>query len=548
MSKRSHAGATLPTNTPHQPVTTGNRAKQARMPFSARCSSAAPSSTRPQHGLLPPLQRGSLPQGYETWDDVHVKLPCASRNVDNHSGGAPSSRWETIMAVMNRTLGTTAEVIEAILAINPFYSGVWDLGGLRDFLDHHLTAIEHETFFCGAIPNMQKLVKQMPCLFPDPLPLLTRGCQRTVTLTNQQVACLLANAFFCTFPHRNRKWKFSEYGNFPSINFSNLFRGQRGAVEGVADSIGCSPQQAAKFRCFLAYMQRVLTEPVRHISFSRHVLGRPPQWEQSTKPLCKLRCIQEGCIEDHDPQAVHVDFANRWLGGGVLGRGCVQEEILFAICPELIASRLFAEALEDEEAVVFVGAHRFSTYTGYGDEFRYKGPYTESAGFAPNQVRDRVLVAIDALDFSAKSLTRERQYEQECVVRELNKAFCGFAAAHRDHHTTLATGHWGCGAFRGDRQLKAIIQLLAASEAGYESVAFYSPGDEEFSRALTNTHALLVDADVRVGQVYDMLTTLSLGRAVANPFISPLSHIQSFVAHWAPRTQPALQPEPNLFS
>jgi hypothetical protein len=45
----------------------------------------------------------------------------------------------------------------------------------------------------------------------------------------------------------------------------------------------------------------------------------------------------------------------RLVGGGVLGRGCVQEEIRFVICPELIAARLFTEALDSTEALLIVG-------------------------------------------------------------------------------------------------------------------------------------------------------------------------------------------------
>lgn len=33
-----------------------------------------------------------------------------------------------------------------------------------------------------------------------------------------------------------------------------------------------------------------------------------------------------------------IDFANKSIGGGILTRGAVQEEILFCIFPELIAS------------------------------------------------------------------------------------------------------------------------------------------------------------------------------------------------------------------
>lgn len=50
-----------------------------------------------------------------------------------------------------------------------------------------------------------------------------------------------------------------------------------------------------------------------------------------------------------------MDFANKRVGGGVLGSGCVQEEILFVICPELLVSRLFTEELDDNETIEVTG-------------------------------------------------------------------------------------------------------------------------------------------------------------------------------------------------
>ena len=49
------------------------------------------------------------------------------------------------------------------------------------------------------------------------------------------------------------------------------------------------------------------------------------------------------------------DFANKFIGGGVLGAGCVQEEIRFMINPEMILSRLFTEMLERNECLVMTG-------------------------------------------------------------------------------------------------------------------------------------------------------------------------------------------------
>lgn len=39
----------------------------------------------------------------------------------------------------------------------------------------------------------------------------------------------------------------------------------------------------------------------------------------------------------------------------MLGHGCVQEEIRFMLCPELLVTRLLAEALDKTEAIIVVG-------------------------------------------------------------------------------------------------------------------------------------------------------------------------------------------------
>lgn len=57
-----------------------------------------------------------------------------------------------------------------------------------------------------------------------------------------------------------------------------------------------------------------------------------------------------------------VDFANKYIGGGVLGSGSVQEEIRFLMCPELILCRLFTEELDSNEVVEITGAEMYSTY------------------------------------------------------------------------------------------------------------------------------------------------------------------------------------------
>jgi hypothetical protein len=52
-------------------------------------------------------------------------------------------------------------------------------------------------------------------------------------------------------------------------------------------------------------------------------------------------CVQDGMLQ--------VDFANKSIGGGVIGWGSVQEEIRFMISPELLVSCLLCEVMLDGE-------------------------------------------------------------------------------------------------------------------------------------------------------------------------------------------------------
>ena len=46
----------------------------------------------------------------------------------------------------------------------------------------------------------------------------------------------------------------------------------------------------------------------------------------------------------------------------------------------------------------------------------------------------------------------------------------------------VATGNWGCGVFKGDPELKAVIQWAAASAAGCPVVVYHTFGDQRMSQ------------------------------------------------------------------
>ena len=80
----------------------------------------------------------------------------------------------------------------------------------------------------------------------------------------------------------------------------------------------------------------------------------------------------EDDIESHYG-SLKVDFANKYIGGGSLIHGSVQEEIMFSVHPEMYASMLLCERMADNEALVFIGFSKYFNNEGYGYNVRLTG-------------------------------------------------------------------------------------------------------------------------------------------------------------------------------
>ena len=194
------------------------------------------------------------------------------------------------------------------------------------------------------------------------------------------------------------------------------------------------------------------------------------------------------------------------IGGGVLGSGCVQEEIRFIISPELICSLLFTAEMKDNECIIVKGSERYCNYSGYSSSFDFNGPYHDNSSIdVENNCLNSFVVAIDALQFVYK---RENQYSRKAIKRELDKAFCGFAKSVFDKEgeelIPIATGNWGCGVFGGFFDLKVLIQLMAAAHAG-RSVKYFTFKEPGLSSAIKDIHQYLIQHKLTVSQVYKSL-------------------------------------------
>ncbi|RXN08775.1 poly(ADP-ribose) glycohydrolase-like protein [Labeo rohita] len=369
------------------------------------------------------LQSGGVPEPYpspdelrDCWDDAHVKMPFSKHSLFPMERTTLQSRWDLI----NKALSV------------PFSSS-HDVKSLQ--------ASESQKMFVELLPAMAQLALRAPKLLTQPIPLLRTQRCGSITLSQEQVSCLLANAFFCTFPRRNSRR--TEFSNYPDINFSRLFEGS-------------SQRKQEKLKTLLWYFKRITQRrPNGLITYTRQCLQSLPSWSSSEKQFSKLHISCDGTIEDQGYGMLQVDFANRFVGGGVTGSGLVQEEIRFLINPELIAARLFTEALDDNECLIITGTEQFSRYSGYSDTYRWDGNHNDQTLRDEWQRKCTEIVAIDALHYR----NFLDQFHPENMKRELNKAYCGFVrpGVQTENLSAVATGNWGCGAFGGDKRLKGYV-------------------------------------------------------------------------------------------
>jgi poly(ADP-ribose) glycohydrolase len=285
-------------------------------------------------------------------------------------------------------------------------------------------------------------------LFVQPVPILQQNLRETVDLTRLQVRSLLALMFWCLMPKQNRQDLLPR-----DYTFARMYGPPKGR-----DSA-----QFNKLLCIINYFRRASAADYSFLSFQRSVLSGPVNWSAQTEVLMPLSLVDTPMNIEQFADCLMTDFADLSIGGGVLGTGCVQEEIMFLVHVEPIVAMLFTQLLTEHEALVVVGAQRFNEVTGYKRDFEWSRDFQDTARHDPRGRLDRHMVAIDAANYTGREAV---QFTPRFVQRELDKAYVGFLGDSSEvGRRIVATGRWGCGAFCGDEQLKFLIQWCAASAA-----------------------------------------------------------------------------------
>jgi hypothetical protein len=329
------------------------------------------------------------------------------------------------------------------------------LNGLRAMLERYPET--QESFFAVTLPS---IVMAANAFGEVSLPKLRQRVEGATILKRADVHTLLARIFLGD--------PFEKSTAMPDNTFRHLF----------AKAI---PAEIAKLRMFVNYFDRCREEaPQGNIEIYRHVRpqmltedGKPTEdaeaaWASCAEPLLPMD-VEEMWVGFEDARGgdcLHADFANMMIGGGVLSGGCVQEEIRFAICPELVVAMLFCPCILPNESIQIVGAEQFSAYAGYGPKLRYAGDFRDPSRRDPDGTVWKAITAMDAYDFRSTDSSFEVQAGLQVLVRDLEKAAAAFEPAHPSvlsRWPLVATGNWGCGAFGGYVPVKAVVQWLAAS-------------------------------------------------------------------------------------
>ena len=313
--------------------------------------------------------------------------------------------------------------------------------------------------FLNIYKNFQELVTNMESNLQKEYPLLRTSTKNNkIELKRKEAALLFFLSFFNCIQGNSKRF------NVYYILLSNN-------------------EVAAQFgRCFLNYLtvigkwleekkDEILDEKIIYV---RDNLESKDYLENKEVDLCEINVYEKGSIFDGDAQYC-VDFANKYIGGGALTGGCVQEEILFALEPEAIISMLFMEIMSLNDAIGIFNTIEYSKSNGYSRSFKFK-----SNAITDNltKIKKHRIIAIDAIVCGSYFNLFNKNKNQENIIRDIHKAYVGFnlinLETEKEIEKIIATGNWGCGAFGGNHELKFIQQWIAASLAGVKRLDYYT--------------------------------------------------------------------------
>ncbi|CAF3862458.1 unnamed protein product [Adineta steineri] len=314
----------------------------------------------------------------DIWQDDYVRMPCSADNITSDG----TSKWCVIqialMKLKEKCEANTGTVNNIKKAIEKCTGVSYEMGSLEYLINQIYSIDERNQFMSVILPKMITLAVNVDKICSQPPPLLHIYSNRSVTMSQRRAASLLTCAFFCIYPPRSNENMSNTHETYQNLNFNKLFESG-------------SPWKIKKLKCILHYFRRITADNMHGF--------------------------------------LQVDFANMYIGRGMMDEGCVQEDIRFTISTEMLVSLLVCEKMQSNECIFLIGCEQFSTYTGYANTFKANADYIDKT---PKDSWGRKIV--------------------ENMARELINAYTCFRIPNSMQHLRFGIA-------------TTIIQLIAASEA-----------------------------------------------------------------------------------
>ncbi|XP_029167846.1 uncharacterized protein LOC114938189 isoform X2 [Nylanderia fulva] len=339
---------------------------------------------------------------------------------------------------------------------------------LETFLNKDLDPVEREQVFTKTIPRMVERAKDLKnSKPPQGLHFSLQQQGDSVEYSYAFVSSLIANAFFSTYPKRTAK----THPTLRDFNFTNFFRHLY------------KNAQKAKLKSIFHYYNYLETEHALdgRLIISRQVMTSKQwltieDWLESNIPLCPLTIRHEGRLErvESESKMLQVCFVNAKIGGGVLDGDVTQETVHVATHPEMLAAILSVEALEDNEVLIIEGVRHMSRI----NDPRHKAIFEGIS--QPNVV---TVCCIDPEDYSRLPLT---QFEEDNMLREMNKSLLGFRQRHVPSSPTdpIKTDYPDAEVGLGSRRLSPIGESFSSTppETEGEDKVFAASGNSKIDK------------------------------------------------------------------
>ncbi|CAF1185257.1 unnamed protein product [Didymodactylos carnosus] len=387
-------------------------------------------------------------------------------------------KWKFIthlLTTRHQSNQTPASIVELISCFCPNLSCL-STTVLYEVLNENLQ-------FCSYYwPNLVNLALKLPTLFPTHT---IRSLDFTdndeeeiklYSLTREQIACLLVHMFLCTIDDKNFSLWYESSCYNPSKSYLTVL--------------------IYYFQYYVDFIRD--NDNSRSILFERHRLQRNVDWKLCKKPLIK-QLYQQDDLNDILSTNLQLIFANKHIGYGQYG---TQEEAHCGMSTELNVVVLFMNRdLRDNECLVVHGIQTFGQYQGYGNDLKLIGFHSSTAC----DWSRRSYVFADALEMNFSETNELEDLKEYNLTRELAKISCTFRL---QQDKSLNTGHFGCGAFHGNRYVKIVLQILVASFYNVQ-LHFYS-SSKAFIDEINDLLKYLNEKQINCSDLYHYLEYLKV--------------------------------------